>query len=97
MHELTESELERLALLAEESAEVIQIVNKIIRHGYLSYNPCAEGYPVNLRLLEKELGHLKLAIDTMIVSGDISAVNISKALHEKRKTINQWLHYNNIS
>jgi len=36
---LNPAELERLAILAEEAAEVVQIANKIIRHGYASYHP----------------------------------------------------------
>ncbi len=36
---LTPAEAERLAMLAEEAAEVIQIVGKILRHGYASYHP----------------------------------------------------------
>lgn len=36
---LTPAEAERLAMLAEECAEVIQIVGKILRHGYDSYHP----------------------------------------------------------
>jgi len=93
---LNKEELERLALLSEEASEVIQIINKIIRHGYSSYNPFDDEKTTNRELLEKELGHLKLAIDTMIVNGDIKAINISKHLGEKRKTINRWLHYNKI-
>ena len=36
---LTPAEAERLAMLAEEAAEVIQAVGKILRHGYASYHP----------------------------------------------------------
>ncbi|OAN76675.1 hypothetical protein A8B82_14850 [Sulfitobacter sp. EhC04] len=36
---LTPAEAERLAMLAEECAEVIQIVGKILRHGYDSHHP----------------------------------------------------------
>ena len=36
---LTPAEAERLAMLAEEAAEVIQVVGKILRHGYASYHP----------------------------------------------------------
>lgn len=38
-NQLTPAEAERLAMLAEEAAEVIQIVGKILRHGYDSYHP----------------------------------------------------------
>ena len=36
---LTPAEAERLAMLAEECAEVIQITGKILRHGYGSTHP----------------------------------------------------------
>lgn len=36
---LTPAEAERLAMLAEECGEVIQVVGKILRHGYESYHP----------------------------------------------------------
>jgi len=36
---LTEAQAERLAMLAEECGEVIQVVGKILRHGYDSYHP----------------------------------------------------------
>ena len=38
-NKLTPAEAERLAMLAEECAEVIAIIGKILRHGYESYHP----------------------------------------------------------
>ena len=52
--DLTPAEAERLAMLAEECAEVIQIVGKILRHGYDSYHP-ADPETTNRDLLAKEL------------------------------------------
>ena len=51
---LTPAEAGRLAMLAEECAEVIQIVGKILRHGYDSYHP-ADPETTNRDLLAKEL------------------------------------------
>lgn len=48
-NKLTPAEAERLAMLAEECGEVIQIVGKILRHGYDSY------HPVNPRLTNRDL------------------------------------------
>lgn len=36
---LTPAEAERLAMLAEECGEVIQVIGKILRHGYESCHP----------------------------------------------------------
>ena len=51
---LTPAETERLAMLAEECAEVIQIVGKILRHGYESHHPDTPDVS-NRFLLRREL------------------------------------------
>lgn len=96
MKTLTPERVERLALLMEECAEVQQSVGKILRHGYESSNPTLpEAERVsNQQLLEKELGHLRLAVDLMCGTGDIDAMAISKAVEVKRTTIMRWLHHN---
>lgn len=38
-NKLSPAEAERLAMLAEEAAEVIVEINKILRHGYESFHP----------------------------------------------------------
>lgn len=38
-NKLSDAQIERLAMLAEECGEVIQVIGKIMRHGYLSYHP----------------------------------------------------------
>lgn len=53
-NQLTPAEAERLAMLAEECAEVIQIVGKILRHGYDSYHP-DDPSVTNRDLLAKEI------------------------------------------
>ena len=53
-NQLTPAEAERLAMLAEECGEVIQIVGKILRHGYDSYHP-VNPRVTNRDLLAKEL------------------------------------------
>lgn len=67
---LTPAQAERLAMLAEECAEVIQIVGKILRHGYDSYNPLDPNTP-NRRLLEKEVIDVLSVHLAMIRTGDI--------------------------
>ena len=50
---LTPAEAERLAMLAEECGEVIQMVGKILRHGYDSYHP-ADPNTTNKQLLGRD-------------------------------------------
>lgn len=90
------SELERLAILAEEAAEVQQIAMKIIRHGYGSYNPFDEAKTPNRRLLEKELGDLLLAMSLMIDCHDLNSNAIHEFKQAKKEKIAQYLHHNTI-
>ena len=53
-NKLTLAEAERLAMLAEECAEVIAIIGKILRHGYDSYHPDAPAI-TNRDMLADEL------------------------------------------
>lgn len=59
-NELSHAQAEVLALLAEECAEVIQVVGKILRHGLESTHP--KGGPVNQRLLAEEIGDVRAAV-----------------------------------
>ncbi len=62
-NQLTPAETERLAILAEECGEVLQVIGKILRHGYLSQHP--DGGPTNREHLALEVGHVE-AICTII-------------------------------
>jgi len=93
---LSEAELERLALLNEEAAEVQQIISKIIRHGYSSYHPNDHDRISNRKLLEKELGDLAVAIHLMIDSKDISESRIEAFSIQKKESANKYLHHNKV-
>jgi NTP pyrophosphatase (non-canonical NTP hydrolase) len=56
-NKLTDAQAERLAMLAEECGEVIQIVGKILRHGYNSFHP-NDPTVTNKQLLGRELTDL---------------------------------------
>jgi len=56
-NQLTPAQAERLAMVAEECAEVIQIVGKILRHGYDSHHP-NDPLSTNRDLLGRELTDL---------------------------------------
>ncbi len=72
-NKLTPAEAERLAMLAEEAAEVIQIVGKILRHGYESHHPDDGGID-NRGLLNKELLDFIAVSSAMVNYGDIDAI-----------------------
>jgi NTP pyrophosphatase (non-canonical NTP hydrolase) len=55
---LSPAEAERLAMLAEECGEVIQVIGKILRHGYDSYHPDQAHKPPQYRCTNRQaLGH----------------------------------------
>lgn len=87
---LTPAEAERLAMLAEEAAEVVQVVGKILRHGYASWHPDNPQLD-NRALLMNELADLRAVELMMAIEGDIDDLNPahSDAVHramEKKLT-----------
>lgn len=89
---LTEAQAERLTLLSEECAEVIQVIAKIQRHGYESFDP-RKPDTINLGLLEKEIGHVLNAINMMYERCDIQACNVDIHTVAKHASIPKWLHH----
>jgi NTP pyrophosphatase (non-canonical NTP hydrolase) len=94
MNNLSESEIERLAILIEEAAEVQQVATKILRHGYGSHNPFDESKTPNRELLNKELGDLLFAFSLMVDCHDVSSNSIYAHKSNKAEKINQYLHHN---
>lgn len=62
-NQLTPAQAERLAILAEECGEVIQIIGKILRHGLESCHPVTG--EVNRTALVRELYDVKAAMVLM--------------------------------
>lgn len=90
-NELSPARAERLAVLLEELGEAQQAIGKILRHGYQSGWPVADGS--NRRDLEKELGHVQYAVWMLIESGDLAYSNIHKSKDLKETSIQQFLHH----
>lgn len=90
-NKLKPSEAERLALLAEEMGEAIQVIGKILRHGFDSVHP--NGGPNNRTLLEKELGDVRHAMIRMCEAGDLDKDSIHAAAEAKRESVEQYLHH----
>lgn len=85
---LTPAEAERLAMLAEECAEVIQAIGKILRHGYDSYHPLDPDQTPNRVLLDRELTDVAAVVLAMRSHGDIALTqpqNVSEAWSRKLK------------
>ncbi len=91
-NKLSPAQAERLALLAEECAEVIQIVGKILRHGYSSCHP--DGTGPNSRLLEVEAGHVLAALRLMVAEGDIEQTEVVSERNAKLRRVGKYLHHN---
>jgi hypothetical protein len=90
---LSPSEIERLSLLSEECAEVIQIVSKIIRHGYNSYNPNDSKFITNSNLLNNELGDIEAILYLMKIKGDPIIENNNEDLQKTLKRKFNYLHH----
>ena len=92
-NELSDSQLERLAILSEELGEAQQCIGKILRHGYESCNPVVDTGMTNRRELERELGDILLVVDLLCVAQDVNDVEISRRKTAKRQSIKRWLHH----
>lgn len=90
---LTPAETERLALLAEEMGECVQVIGKILRHGYDSANPLIPDTSSNRENLMKELGDVELIIFYMAEARDIDRNCVDRRRIEKGKKIAKWLHH----
>jgi NTP pyrophosphatase (non-canonical NTP hydrolase) len=92
-NELSDAQLERLAVLSEELGEAQQVIGKILRHGYDSKNPLEENGPTNRAALEREIGDVFMALGMLIQADDLSYSFIVNRQDQKRKSIKQWLHH----
>jgi hypothetical protein len=88
-NKLTEAKQERLAMLAEEASEVVQIVCKILRHGMESFHPDAPSL-TNKMLLEREIGDLMGIAHEMAMRGDVSIEAIEHFTGAKAK---KYMHH----
>lgn len=91
-NQLTPAETERLAILAEECSEVIQVIGKILRHGYESYHPRDEEKTTNRSLLESEIGHI-MAILSKMVTRDIDVKKLQASSNVKLEKGKIYLHH----
>ena len=88
---LTPAEHERLSLLFEECSEVIQVVGKIMRHGYREGHP--DSLVTNREDLEKEIGHVISSVARLCEAGDISQEPIHISADKKLRDVIPYLHH----
>ncbi len=89
---LTEAQVERLAILCEECAEVQQIICKILRHGFDSDNN-GKLPETNRQMLERELGDCLHALNRMVATGDINRQKISDRSNSRPAHVAPYLHH----
>ena len=96
-NQLSDAQIERLAILAEELGEAQQMIGKVLRHGYESQNPLAElgtnAHDSNRFNLERELADIAHAIEMMIRGEDVSSARMTARVERKRESIKRWLHH----
>lgn len=92
-NELTPAEAERLAILAEEAAEVIHTICKIQRHGYMSTNPLDNSQRPNRVLLAYELGDLTAAIQRLTDNFDVAQELMQAQANRKLSSVSQYFHH----
>ena len=90
---LTSKQMEQLFCLAEESGEVVQAVNKILRHGYESYSPFDEAKTTNRQALERELGNVYHWIQELADASDLSMEAIETAAWDKSESCKPFMHH----
>lgn len=94
---LTPAEAERLALIMEEAGEVVQVIGKILRHGYESFSPFDQEQTTNRALLEREIGDLEWAVNLAATFGDISHQAVARARCSKGEKVCKYLHHNDLT
>lgn len=75
-NKLTPAQSERIAMLAEEAAEVVQICGKILRHGLGAHHP-DDPNTNNSELLVRELADLTAVKHMLFTAGDIGPTTFS--------------------
>lgn len=84
---MTPGERERLYLLAEECAEVIQMVNKTLRHGYANYHPDDPEKVSNRIRLHEEVADVQAVLSMLHDENDIPVITSKSVMERKAKKL----------
>jgi hypothetical protein len=91
--ELTKAQRERLDLLMISAADVVQAVDRVLKHGPDSRPPKFPDWPTNKERLEEELGFLGMSVALLVKFEDVSEKACEKFMDEKFKTIGLYTKY----
>lgn len=93
---LTAAEEERLAILLEEMGEALQVIGKIQRHGYESWDPtqARDHQPTNRVMLEKEIGDVMAAMELLAAGGDVDNKHVMQRIPRKLQKLYNYIHHN---
>ena len=94
-NQLTPAQTEQLAALAEEMGEALQIIGKILRHGYEEYNPFDTKRTSNRQLLTKELADVEFWIRKIGYEQEIDLIELEDKVLDKQESVAKYLHHNN--
>lgn len=89
---LTPGEIERLALAVEEMGESLQVVGKILRHGYEATDSNTNIQYNNREDLETELGQVEHAIG-LLTDNDLSRSNLDASKMKRSLAVIKYLHH----
>lgn len=89
---LSPAEAERLAMLAEEAAEVVHAVGKVLRHGYEGFHPKYSEID-NRTSLSAEIGDFLAIVQQMKREGDLNTLAINESLNSKTLRSAKFTHH----
>lgn len=93
-NQLTDAQIERLDMLAEEAAEVIIAVQKIKRHGYDSINPLKPELGTNRQQLHTEILQMMGVYIRMEALEEVLFFSVTEAERTWPDKL-QWTHHQN--
>lgn len=92
-NQLTPAQTERLAILAEECGEVIQMVGKILRHGFEGHSPYDSLKTTNRTLLMREIGNIDSAVQMLSDAGEVKLEQIDMEAAAKFANVKKYTHH----
>lgn len=92
-HSPSSAQNERLSVLVEEMGETLANIGKAGRHGLNSRNPLHSHSLTNKELITQEIADVMVAIDMLVVCGDIDKDALMICYRNKLGKIVNWLHH----